>query len=116
MFDQVRPGLEMGTWELITPAGLADDVFGVSAQRLENGEWEVWVSACEFVRFEPLQTELQDGITAALEAVAGVTQVLNEDREIWLVNDAASGPNLVLAAASVVARLKDRIDEALDDV
>lgn len=112
MFEKVVPGAKMHSWELVTPD---DEVSGVSANSYQADEWEVWVAAAEFVRSEPLESELQDGVTQALAEVAGVTVAFSEDRETWIVKGTAGGPSLVLAAGSVVARLKDRIDQALND-
>ena len=112
MSEEVSPGPDENSWVSITPD---DDVYGVTVEYFGGGEWQVWVVPAEFVRAEPLESELQDGITEALDAVEDVDTVVNEDREIWLVQGKTTGPNLVKAAASVVTRLKDQIDQELAD-
>jgi hypothetical protein len=51
-----------------------------------------------------------------LLSVPGVTEVLEEDREIWVVRGTPSGPSLAVAAAEVVDVLADRIRAADPDI
>lgn len=88
-----------------------DDIQGVGASRWkEGGDWpwqvEIWVA--EFLREEPLQSELFEGVGEALRGVAGVTDVVHEDRETWVVAGTPRGEDLVRAGAGVVDRLADR--------
>jgi hypothetical protein len=71
--------------------------------------WQVTIWAAEFVREEPLESEFRRTIDAALRAVPGVTNVTEEDREIWTVAGSPSGEGLVRAAADAVDSIADRI-------
>jgi hypothetical protein len=88
------------------------DVRGVSAHRLRDGgdwPWRITVFAAEFVREEPLEGELRNTVRAALKAVAGVTRVEEEDREIWVIGGRPDAEALVLAAAAAVDRMQDKL-------
>jgi hypothetical protein len=62
----------------------------------------------EFIRVEPLESELRESTTAALLGVPGVDAVARQDREVWIVAGSPSGEALVRAAASVVDRYLSR--------
>src|SRR5262249_27292298 len=53
-------------------------------------QWSVMVSVMEFVRDDPLESELRSRIAANLGAVPGVTSVQEEDREVWIVDGSPS--------------------------
>ena len=98
-------------WERLTDD---PDVRGVEAVKLEaSGDWawQVGVFVAEFVRDDPLEDELRQGMDTALRAVPGVTDVAEEDREVWIVDGAPAGEALVRAAAAVVDRLAPRARE-----
>src|ERR1043166_2765715 len=63
------------------------DLFGVCATRSRDGEWpwRVSIFAAEFIRKEPLQSQLCDAITRALSGTPGASRAVQEDREVWLV-------------------------------
>lgn len=85
------------------------DLRAVSAAKLREGPWwSVSVWAMEFVRTDPLETELRRRIAEALETVPGVTGVEEEDREVWTVTGSPTGRALVEAVAQVVDDLADR--------
>ena len=87
------------------------DVLGVGASRWAEGgdwPWQVGVGMASLVREEPLQGELRDRVTAALEAVPGVTRVVQEDRSVWIISGGPTGPALIEAAARVVDDLAER--------
>jgi hypothetical protein len=84
------------------------DVLGVEAVRLQDTDewsWQVTVSVAEFIRDDPLEAELRREIVAALRSVPGVTDVAEEDREVWIVDGNPPGEALVRASAQVVDRL-----------
>lgn len=83
------------------------DIRNVEATRTEL-EWQVTVWVAEFLREEPLEGELHRGINIALSAVPGVSEVIEEDREIWAVTGQPSGRELVEVAARVVDALAVR--------
>lgn len=65
-------------------------------------QWSIGVSVMEFVREDPLESRMRAAIDAALRAVSGVTDVAEEDREIWIVDGQPSGWQLVQAVAKAV--------------
>jgi hypothetical protein len=71
------------------------------------------VSLAEFVRKEPIESEMRRAIDAALRAVPGVSGVEEADREVWAVHGTPTGEALVLAAGDVVDRLAGRVREQL---
>ncbi|TMR35132.1 hypothetical protein [Actinomadura geliboluensis] len=85
------------------------DLRAVSASKLREGPWwhvSVWVM--EFIRTDPLESELRHRIADALSAVPGVTDVEEEDREVWTVTGDSTGKALVEAVAQVVDDFSDR--------
>ena len=93
-----------------------DDVRGVEAIRVGDGEWpwQVILAVAEFVREDPLETELRERVAAVLRAVPGVTDVAEEDREVWIVEGQPSGEALVSAAARVVDDLAPRLRDFME--
>jgi hypothetical protein len=85
------------------------EVRNVGANKWLDGEWQVSIWAAEFVRQEPLQSRMKSMLTEALQAVAGVTSVWQEDREVWHVTGTPTGSELTGAAAAVVDSLEDDI-------
>lgn len=84
-------------------------VRAVSASRHQEGQWwwvSVWVM--EFIRTDPLESELRRRIADALRGVSGVTSVEEADREVWTVTGAPTGEALVEAVAQVVDDLADQ--------
>jgi hypothetical protein len=63
----------------------------------------------EFVRSDPLETELRQRIANALRGVSGVTHVAEHDRESWFLTGTTSGETLISAAAQVIDELADQI-------
>ncbi len=58
-------------------------LFGVEAIRDEESAWQVSFWVLEFVREEPLESQLRAAIVTSLRAVAGVVDVQEEDREVY---------------------------------
>jgi PAS domain-containing protein len=118
---QQVPSAELGEdagegWERLVDDA---DIRGISAYRIILGEqpyWSVEVSLAEFLREEPLESELRQQMAAALEAVPDVEVVAAEDRESWFVTGNPSGEALVRAAAQVVDQLADRARAHLDSL
>lgn len=77
--------------------------------------WQVGVYVAEFVREEPLESELREKLDRALRAVSGVEAVAEEDREVWIVRGQPSGEALTAAAAAVVDEMADRLRVAVFD-
>jgi hypothetical protein len=88
-----------------------DGVRGVEVIRDTDSEtwaWSVIVSVMEFVREDPLESELRAAIAAGLRTVPGATKVKEDDRESWLVNGTPAGEQLARAVAEVVDRFAER--------
>ena len=71
--------------------------------------WNVTVTVMEFIRKEPLSSELRSRITAALRAVDGVATANEMDTEVWWVAGVPTGPALVRAVAEVLDDFDSRI-------
>jgi hypothetical protein len=89
------------------------DVRAVSACKRRDGQWLVSAWVMEFIRSDPLESELRRRIADALNGVAGVTTAEEEDREDWVVTGAPTGRALVAAVAGVVDDLADQTRGAL---
>jgi hypothetical protein len=88
-----------------------DEVRGTSAIRLRDNapwSWQVFVRAAEFIRSAPLEHELRAVVPLALRATPGVTDVREQDREVWIVTGAPTGPDLVAASGRAVDALAVR--------
>ena len=110
------------SWERLTED---PDIRGVGAQKITLDEqsplggqfyWSVGVAVAEFLRTDPLESDLRQQMGAALRAVDGAEMVWEEDREVWGVTGPASGEALVRAAAGVVDRLADRARAHIDSL
>lgn len=96
-------------WELQTDE---PDVLGVDASRWKDETewaWQVGAGAMEFLREDPLQSEVRAAVLGALRSVPGVTAAEEEDREVWVVNGSPSGEDLVRAVAEALAPFETRI-------
>jgi hypothetical protein len=103
-------------WERLTDDR---DIRWVGARKITLGEfpyWSVVVGVAEFLREDPLESELRQQMDAALRAVAGAERVWEDDREAWGVAGAASGEALLRAAAGVVDHLADRARAYIDSL
>lgn len=83
------------------------------AKPLGGWRWMVGVAAMEFVRDDPLESELRTELAARLGAVPGVTAVREEDNEAWVVSGSPSGAALVEAAAAAIDRFADRVRDEI---
>jgi hypothetical protein len=95
--DELGEGCEE-SWERVTDD---PDIRCVTVGKITLGEfpyWSVGVAVAEFLRADPLESELRQQMAAALRAVDGAESVTG----------AVSGGALVRAAAGVVDRLADR--------
>lgn len=101
-------------WVRVTPD---EDILGVGASRLSSSQhWEVFVNVSEFIRTEPLQSELHQEITQALLKLPGVTKVVHEDREVWSVMGDVSGKELIVACSEVLDTLRRKLQKAVSDL
>ena len=96
-----------------------DDVRGVGAlQREADGRWnwQVGVSVAEFLREEPLEGEMRVAVERAIRSVPGVAEVVEEDREVWILSGNPSGEDLVRAVGEAVDRLAPAARAYLDEL
>jgi hypothetical protein len=101
------------------PEWAEDQVTAVDALRLRGQRewpWQVIVPVMEFIREEPLESELTDAITSALNRVRGVRQAAQEDREVWVISGRARGKALVSAVAAVLDPLEARLQRHIDSI
>lgn len=94
------------------------DILGVGASQ-EVGEeegWQVFISAAEFVREEPLERKMRDLIEQALVKVKGVKAVFEEDREVWYVEGNADGKDLVIACVKALQAIHSELKKFIDDL
>lgn len=121
--DEIRVGRDDGDETVSTWMRVFDDeseqmLRGVNATLVDDLDtpwpWQVGCSVAEFVREEPLEGELRRGIDQALRQVEGVTDVTEEDREVWVVAGSPKPEDLVRAAARVVDALEPRVAALLD--
>lgn len=104
--QRIQPD-EPGTTETWLRETDEPDVRAVEASRISGG-WQVGVWVMEFIRADPLETELRRRMASALRGVSGVTAAEEEDRETWFVTGTPSGRALTEAAAEVVDDLAGR--------
>lgn len=94
-----------------------DDVRGVDVLQVELGgrwSWQVFVNVAELLREDPLESEMRAAVAAALRSVAGVTEVAEEDRELWVLSGDPSGEAIAVAVGEVVDALASRAREDID--
>ena len=91
------------------------DLRNVDALKVPGG-WQVGVWVMEFIRTDPLESELRERMASALRGVSGVTSAEEEDREVWFVTGSPSGQALARAAARVTDEFADRTRAHLDSL
>jgi hypothetical protein len=89
-------------WRRFTDEPELRDVEVVRYKDSGHWQWSIFVSVMEFVRSDPLESELREAMAKALRAVPGATDVAEEDREEWVVDGEPSGKALAEAAAATV--------------
>ena len=89
------------------------DLRGVEAYLPEDDDWRVVVAVAEFIREDPLEGELVNGVESALRSVSGVTNVWHEDREQWVAEGRPSGRELVAAVAAFLDAFAERARPSL---
>jgi hypothetical protein len=93
-------------WQRLTDE---PDIRGVEVIKNEGlGSWSVTVWFVEFAREEPLESDIRRAVAAELRRVLGVTDVAEEDREVWVVSGSPSGELLARAAARAIDGLANR--------
>ena len=110
---QVKPKDEevLEEWVRVTDE---EHILGVCAIRFTNSEWpwQVSIYVAEYIRTEPLQSELQVAITNALNEIPGVEKAIQEDREVWVVQGNVSGDSLIRASAIALDHLAEAMRAA----
>ena len=113
--ERIAPADEenLEEWSRVTEE---PELEGVSAVRCSDSDWpwqiHVWVM--EFIRTDPLESELAAAVSAALAAVPGVREAAHDDRETWVIKGDTDGPSLVRAASAAVDRFSAQTRGALD--
>jgi hypothetical protein len=116
-------GVAVECWERVTDdedrrvwAQLFHFLPGVypSYRETELRGWNVTVAVMEFIRWDPLRSELRTQITAALRVVEGVETADEMDTEVWWVSGTPKGPALVQAVAAVLDDYDGRIRAYLE--
>jgi hypothetical protein len=102
-------------WERVTTE---EEVLGIGAARRKNSEWnwQIFVSAAEFVRKDPLASRLDTAITSALKKLKGVKAVVREDTEVWLVKGEVGGEELVRAGSTALDALAPELRKYLAEL
>ena len=96
-----------------------DETTAVDALRLRGEKewpWQVVIPVAEFIREQPLETELWEAVTSALRGVRGVREAAQEDREVWVVSGRARGRSLVAAVGNALDRLEPRLRQHVDSL
>jgi hypothetical protein len=97
-----------------------DDLRGVGALQMgpakDRWSWQVFVNVAEFLREEPLEGELRAVVDQAIRSVPGVTEVAEEDREVWILSGDPSGEALVRSVGEAVDQLAPRARAHLDQL
>ena len=75
--------------------------------------WAVNVPVLEFIRDEPLESDLTEALIRALKKVWWVRKVEHEDRETFIIAGRPSGRALVNAVSKVLDEFSARIGAAL---
>jgi hypothetical protein len=91
-----------------------ENILGVCATRTGDGDWpwQVSIYVAEFVRAEPLRSQLVDTITAALASIRGVTRAAQEDREVWAIQGNVGGEALIQACSVALNQLAPLLRQA----
>jgi hypothetical protein len=90
------------------------DLLGVGASKFDSNTWRVFVNVAEFIREEPLQSDLFERITEALAKTDGVETAYQEDREVWIVQGDVTGESLIQSCAVALNELEPNIRAAID--
>jgi hypothetical protein len=97
-----------------------DDLRGVGALQMrpanDRWSWQVFVAVAEFLRDEPLEGEMRLAVGHAIGSVAGVTEVAEEDREVWILSGDPSGEELVRSVGGAIDRLAARARDYLEQL
>lgn len=96
-----------------------DELTAVDALQLRGERewpWQVIVPVAEFIRADPLQSELFNAITGALQKVRGVRTAVHDDREVWVISGRTRGKALVAAVGAVLDQFEPRLSEELDSL
>jgi len=93
---------------------LGDDARGVEVSAAGDGTWTVFVSVAEFLRDEPLESEMRTAVAQAISEVPGVDRWYEEDREVWVVLGNPDPEGLLQEVGSAVDRIGPRAQAEID--
>ncbi len=74
----------------------------------------MFVNVAEFLREDPLEAEMRSAVAAALRSVAGVTEVAEQDREVWVLSGTPDGEAITHTVGEVVDTLASRARAEID--
>lgn len=93
----------------------ADDVrrVHVSFHPDASWPWEISIPVAEFVRDEPFESEFRRSVDRAIR-VRGITEVAEEDRELWLARGSGDGADIARSVGDVLDEMSVELDGALE--
>lgn len=92
-----------------------DPARGVEVNLFADGTLTVFVSAAEFIRADPLESELRSAVDEAVRIVPGVDDVYEEDRELWVITGTPDPEQVLQSVGEAVDRLEPRIRTEIDE-
>ncbi|HET9060146.1 MAG TPA: hypothetical protein VFN61_09520, partial [Acidimicrobiales bacterium] len=99
---------DAGAWddadEPVAGDDLEGDVGEVEVTETPDGRWKVEIELAEFVRQPSVEARFRFAIDEALRGVDGVAEVVEEDREVWIVSGTPKPEELVQALQPVLRR------------
>jgi len=94
-----------------------EEILGVSATRSKSEwSWTVSIYAAEYIREEPLESELYESINKALTTVPGVAAIDHEDREVWIIKGNPKGEDLVKACVNALYKHLEAMQQTLNNL
>jgi hypothetical protein len=95
-----------------------NDILGVGATRSADSDWpwQVFISVAEFIRENPLESILVQAITRCLRVTPGVTDVIHDDRETWVLRGDISGESLIVACGNALDELEPQTRAAYESL
>lgn len=85
----------------------------VSFQPDSDWPWEIYLPIAEFVRENPLETVFRARVDGAIR-VQGISEVAEEDRELWLARGAADGAVIARSVGDALDAISAELEAALE--
>ena len=100
------------SWGLFTEEEDVRSVW-VSFRPDDGWPWQIDIPVAEFVREEPLETTFRTRVQDAIR-VEGITEVAEEDREVWLARGQADGEAIARAVGDVLDAMAPELEAAME--